>query len=157
MQLACPSCARTLEYSGERPRFCSFCGNSLSTVAVTLDEYAAADERTAPPSNDWAAQEAATIAAVTQTPEADRRVPEVVGGYRLLRRLGGGGMGAVYEGEEIATGRHVALKLILPEIAGTGEALERFRQEGRLASAVAHPRYVFVLAAEEDAGRLALI
>jgi hypothetical protein len=79
--------------------------------------------------------------------------PQAVGGYRLLRRLGGGGMGTVYEAREIASGRRVALKLIAAEHGESAEALERFRREGRLASAIAHPRCVFVLAADEDAGR----
>jgi serine/threonine protein kinase len=80
-------------------------------------------------------------------------VPECVGNYRLLRRLGGGGMGAVYEAEDGSSGRRVALKLIQPEYAASAEALERFRQEGELASKLSHPRCVFVFAADEDRGR----
>jgi hypothetical protein len=80
-------------------------------------------------------------------------VPETIGGYRLGRELGAGGMGAVHEAEEIATGRRVALKLIKPDFVGSAEAVERFRQEGRIASMVAHPRCVFVLAVDEEAGR----
>ncbi len=80
-------------------------------------------------------------------------MPEVLGGYRLLRRLGGGAMGTVYEAEDTASGRRVALKLICADYAGSADAVQRFRQEGRLASAIAHPRCVFVLAADEEAGR----
>jgi hypothetical protein len=80
-------------------------------------------------------------------------LPRTVGGYRLLRRLGGGGMGSVFEAEEAASGRRVALKFLAPELADSPEALARFRSEGRLASAIAHPRCVFVIAADEDAGR----
>jgi hypothetical protein len=83
----------------------------------------------------------------------DSPVPEKVGGYRLLHRLGTGGMGAVYEAEEITSGRRVALKLLTPQAAASRAALERFRQEGRLASQIAHPGCVFVLAADEEAGR----
>src|SRR5262249_48355158 len=79
--------------------------------------------------------------------------PETVGGYRLIRRLGGGGMGTVYEAEDLSSGRRAALKLVLPEYASSPEAVQRFRREGRLASAIAHPRCVFVLAADEEAGR----
>jgi serine/threonine protein kinase len=61
-------------------------------------------------------------------------------------------MGAVYEAEEIGTGRRVALKLIKAEFASSADAVERFRQEGRIASMVAHPRCVFVLAVDEEAG-----
>ena len=72
-------------------------------------------------------------------------------GARLI--YGSGGMGKVYEAEEISTGRRVALKLVSAEYAGAADAVERFRQEGRLASVIAHPRCVFVLAADEEAGR----
>jgi eukaryotic-like serine/threonine-protein kinase len=80
-------------------------------------------------------------------------MPAAVGGYRLLRRLGGGGMGTVFEAEETASGRRVAVKFLAPELADSPEAIARFRAEGRLASGISHPRCVFVLAADEDAGR----
>src|SRR5437879_113228 len=78
MQLPCPSCTKTLEFSGERPRFCSFCGQSLTmTEAATI---APDPDRTAPPSG-----EADTLGA---TPGAFAPgIPETIGGYRLLRRL----------------------------------------------------------------------
>jgi hypothetical protein len=148
MQLACPSCARTLEFSGERPRFCGFCGKSLAP-APPAAEVPDTEERTQLP-----ATEAETLIQPAECLErSSPAAPETVGGYRLVRRLGGGGMGAVYEAEEVTSGRHVALKLVLPEFAGSAETIQRFRQEGRLASALAHPRCVFVLAADEDAGR----
>jgi hypothetical protein len=62
-------------------------------------------------------------------------------------------MGKVFEAEEAGTGRRVALKLVSADYAASGDAVERFRQEGRLASLIAHPRCVFVLAADEEAGR----
>src|SRR5258708_13307372 len=62
-------------------------------------------------------------------------------------------MGAVYEAEEVASGRRVALKLIAPDYADSPDAVRRFRQEGRLASLITHPRCVFVLAADEEAGQ----
>jgi uncharacterized RDD family membrane protein YckC len=95
--------------------------------------------------------EAPTQAAVISAESS--AVPAMVGGYRLGRRLGEGGMGAVFEAEEVTTGRRVALKLIKPEYAGSPEAVDRFRHEGRVASMVAHPRCVFVLAVDEEAGR----
>jgi hypothetical protein len=66
-------------------------------------------------------------------------------------------MGTVYEAEEGAGGRRVALKLIAQESAGSDEAVERFRREGRLAGLIVHPHCVFVLAADEDAGRPYLV
>jgi uncharacterized RDD family membrane protein YckC len=62
-------------------------------------------------------------------------------------------MGVVYEAEEAASGRRVALKVLAQEFAASADAVERFRQEGRLASMVTHGRCVFVLAVDEEAGR----
>ena len=92
-------------------------------------------------------------ATAEQHREEPSSIPAVVGGYRLLRELGRGGMGAVFEAEDSSAGRHVAVKLISPDSTTSPEAVERFRREGRLASVIAHPRCVFVLAADEDAGR----
>jgi hypothetical protein len=82
----------------------------------------------------------------------ENATPAAVGGYRLLRLLGSGGMGRVYEAEGPG-GQRVAIKLLSPGIADSPTALQRFREEGRLASRVAHPRCVFVRTADEDAGR----
>lgn len=145
MTVACPHCDQSLEFSGTRPRFCAFCGKPLDDSALIT---------TVPGS-----RESPTIA---HTPlpkdgpsaiEADTRTPDRVGGYVLIRALGQGGMGTVYEAEESGFGRKVALKLLAPEITASPEALQRFRQEGRLASAIAHPRCVFVLNADEQEGR----
>jgi uncharacterized RDD family membrane protein YckC len=136
MHVHCSRCGSTIEFADKRPLFCAYCGHALDDTtppAAACDPEAVT--RTAPPA-------AATGAA-----------PETVGGYRLLRSLGSGGMGTVFEAEETASGRRVALKLVSADSDATPEALERFRQEGRLASAIAHPRCVFVLAANEEAGR----
>jgi hypothetical protein len=61
-------------------------------------------------------------------------------------------MGSVYEAEEATTRQRVAVKMIRPEYADSPEAVERFRREGRLASLLSHPRCVFVLAADQEAG-----
>ena len=59
-------------------------------------------------------------------------------------------MGTVHEAEDSRTGRKVAIKIIAPGYVESQGAVDRFRQEGRLASALAHPRCVFVLEADED-------
>jgi hypothetical protein len=84
---------------------------------------------------------------------ANEPVPSSVGGFRLLRLLGSGGQGAVYEAEDAASGTRVAVKLLSARYTSSATSVERFRQEGRLASQISHPRCVFVYGADTDAGR----
>jgi uncharacterized RDD family membrane protein YckC len=86
-------------------------------------------------------------------PFASDPPPQYIGGYRLLQRLGTGGMGAVYEAAAPDSKLHVAIKLLSPRLASSPSSVERFKQEGRLASQLAHPRCVFVLAADTDEER----
>lgn len=91
MKLSCSHCSRTLDLTGDPPSFCPYCGHSLGknkqTSTVEFDHEAA----TRPP---------------TDTPSpAAAAIPDVIGGYRLLRQIGSGGMGTVHEAEELVSRR----------------------------------------------------
>jgi len=80
-------------------------------------------------------------------PEPGRRF----GPYRIVKKLGAGGMGAVYEAEHVESGRRVALKVLVRAFADE-EMRKRFLREGRLAAQVNHPNTVYVYGTEEVAG-----
>ena len=150
-RVTCGKCSRELEYSGDdRPLFCAFCGQSLATP--TPEETAAwsGPVRLLGPSSPPARGEETVDFVPKAGAIAGVEVPARVKGYRLIRQLGRGGMGTVYEAEDSRHGRKVALKIIAPGYVESSGAAERFRQEGRLASSLAHPRCVFVLEADED-------
>jgi eukaryotic-like serine/threonine-protein kinase len=86
------------------------------------------------------------------TPAAVASVPERLGGFRLLEKLGGGGMGVVFLAEQEGLGRRVALKLVRPDLLFLGPARERFKREVEAVARLSHPGIVPVYAGGEDAG-----
>lgn len=158
MRITCPRCLRTLTATPDAgpPAFCMYCGQKLRDSSSDPPTATSAPAEHGPSAADQNTGSYVPALAGVDAPPGSTlpgHVPTQIGGYHLLKLLGAGGMGTVYEAEHPTTGHRVAVKLLSPRLAASAASVERFRQEGRLASQLVHPRCVFVLAADTDAGR----
>lgn len=98
-----------------------------------------------------------TVLLINETENEDRLLGKTIAHYAVLRRLGSGGMGMVYEAEDLRIGRHVALKLLLEGQASGGKVLLRFQQEARAIAALNHPHICTLYEVEDYEGKPVIV
>jgi uncharacterized RDD family membrane protein YckC len=149
---------------GQAPRFCSYCGSSLAGLTAapggsikTRDQL----DRTQPlPRRDPAESQSELKTLMRDSTQknhddpADSLPPKsFVGPFQIVKTLGQGGMGTVYEAVHSNSNRTVALKLLSRSVKSTEETIQRFQRESQIAASINHPRSTFVYQAGQHQGQ----
>lgn len=165
LEISCPGCHRKIQFSGEAPRFCHECGKSLGSTQSRIINpdgshqaaplLANSDATVAPSMDPTNLDLDGTIAPTNApfVPESPSAPGDIVGPYQLVRWLGAGGMGTVWEAIETKTGRRVALKRLSKTMATDDTYVQRFVREARLAAQISHPKVTFIYGSGSEEGQ----
>jgi serine/threonine protein kinase len=169
--VTCPGCGVNALLDGEgKGAVCAQCGHALPTADRTVAESqvsslpgeervpspppggaAATANITAAPKTDEASHDSAELCACLAPPQEPGELGRL-GNYRVLRIVGSGGMGVVFEAEDVNLKRRVALKALLPNLGASSTARKRFLREARAAADVESDHVVSIYQIGEDRG-----